>query len=190
MLRNGAVRYRGIMAIVVRRTAHDRGRRQGRDTLVQRFVFEGDGVRAASITDVLLAAPLTGEGSVFGSRPGSEVDRVDGSRILRGFSPAPGFRFDVELSQRGGDELLVRFTQPDRNVPYLQGDLIWTLRDEPEGAVLEEQINTDRALEVVSDPLGGPRPSLRRWLFFRMGHKQVMARATSNIAALADRPTH
>ena len=82
----------------------------------------------------------------------------------------------------------MRFTQPDRVVPYLQGDLLWSINDDvAKGAVLDEQVNTERALQVVSDPLDGDRRSLRRWLFFRIGHKQVMRGATRNIAALLDR---
>ncbi len=180
------VGYSETVKTVVRRTAYVHSHWQGRDTLEQRFRFGGDGVDADAIAEVLLTAPLIGEDSVFGSRPGEEGSRTDRSRSLRGFSPAPGFRFDVDLTQREGG-FLVRFSQADRTVPYLQGDLLWIISDEAEGAVLDEQINTERALEAVAEPLGGPRRSLRRWLFFRLGHKQVMRGAAGNIAALLDR---
>ena len=172
------------MTTVVGRTAFVQSYRSGRGTLEQRFLFEG--VDADAIADVLLTAPLVGEGSVFGTRPGEEGIRTDRSRNLRGFSPAPGFRFDVDLTQRD-EGFVVRFSQPDRKVPYLQGDLLWSIDDQAEGAVLDEQINTERALGVVSEPLGGPGQSVRRWLFFRLGHKQVMLGAARNIAALLDR---
>ncbi len=178
--------YPEIVKTVVRRAAYVRSRRQGRDTLEQRFRFEGDGADADAIAEVLLTAPLIGEGSVFGGRPGEEGRRTDRSRSLHGFSPAPGFRFDVDLARRKG-VFHVRFSQPDRTVPYLQGDLLWTISDGADGAVLDEQINTERALEAVAEPLGGPGRSLRRWLFFRLGHKQVMSGAAGNIALLLDR---
>ncbi|MDH3425621.1 MAG: hypothetical protein OEM22_03015 [Acidimicrobiia bacterium] len=173
------------MATVVGRAAYVHSYRRGRGALEQRFQFGGDHATADAIADVLLTAPLIGEDSVFGRRPGTEGSRSDRSRSLRGFSPAPGFRFDVDLTQRDG-RFVVRFSQPDRNVPYLQGELLWIIADQAEGAVLDEQINTERALQAVSEPLGGPRRSLRRWLFFLIGHKQVMVGATRNIAALLD----
>ncbi len=171
------------MTTVVR-THHVIGSRQGLTTLEQRFRFEGDGANPAAIVGILLTAPLTGDDSVFGNRPGNEGPRGDSSRTLRGFSPAPGFRFDVDLAQQDDGVFLVRFSQPDRKAPYLQGDLVWRVVDEGDGTVLDEEINTERAFEVASEPLSGPRPSLRRWLFFRVGHKQVMSRATNNIAVL------
>ncbi len=174
------------METVVRRIAYVRSRVDGRDTLEQRFQFNGRGADANAITDILLTAPLIGDNSVFGSRPGEETNATDRARTVRGFSPAPGFRFDVDITQPDG-MFLVRFSQPERNVRYLQGDLLWTVRDDSAGAVLDEQINTQQALEAGAEPLGGPRWSLRRWLFFRMGHKQVMTGASHNIAALVDR---
>jgi len=171
---------------MVRRVAYVHGSRQGRDTLEQRFRFEGQAANAAAVADVLLNEPMTGDDSVFGSRPGKETRRTEESWSISGFSPAPGFRFDVDITHRNGD-FHVRFTQPDRSAPYLQGDLLWVISDEPDGAILDEQINTQRALDVVAEPLGGDRPSLRRWLFFRIGHKQVMQGATRNIGALLDR---
>ena len=56
--------------------------------------------------------------------------------------------------------------------------------DGDDRAILDEQINTAAAFDAGAGPLTGPRPSLRRWLFFRMGHQQVMAGATRNIASL------
>jgi hypothetical protein len=172
------------MTVSVRRSAHAFSKRQGSPALEQRFEFEGDPVDADAIVNVLLTAPLIGEGSVFGRRPGSEEPVAGSSRRLGGFSPAPGFLFDVDLAPTGHRAFRVRFSQPDRSVPYLDGDLLWTISDAAEGAVLDEQINTERAAETVGQPLGGPKPSLRRWLFFRIGHKQVMLGATKNIAAI------
>ena len=174
------------METEVRRIAYVHGSWQGRDTLEQRFRFEGSSVDAAAVAQVLLDTPLIGEDSVFGSRPGAEGARRERSRSVTGFSPTPGFRFDVEITERAGS-FLVRFTQPDRTVPYLQGDLLWSISDESDGALLDEQINTEQALQVVTEPLDGDRRSLRRWLFFRIGHKQVMDKATRNIASLLDR---
>jgi len=175
------------MTTVVRRTAHELGRSEGHTTLEQRFRFEGEGANAEAIGQLLLQAPLIGDASVFGGRPGEEGTRTEQSRSLRGFSPAPGFRFDVDLTRRGEGEFFVRFSQPERRAPYLQGDLLWLIADEDDGTVFDEQINTDRALKIVSEPLGGLQPSLRRWLFFRLGHKQVMDGATRNIATLLSR---
>ena len=174
------------MANVVRRIAYSHSRVDGRDTLEQRFQFSGPGADAEGVTEVLLTAPLTGDNSVFGNRPGEETEATDRTRTLRGFSPAPGFRFDVTITQ-ANEKFLVRFSQPERAGPYLDGDLLWTVLENPEGAVLDEQINTQRALEAGAGPLGGSGRSLRRWLFFRIGHKQVMTGATGNIAALLDR---
>ena len=120
------------------------------------------------------------------SGPGDEEPAPPGTRRLRGFSPAPGFRFDVDLIERDG-RFIVRFSQGGRPVPYLQGDFVWTITDEGDGAVLDEQINTEAALEVGDEPLSGQKVSLRRWLFFRMGHKQVMQGAATNLAVLLDR---
>jgi hypothetical protein len=171
------------VAVNVRRTRHVLAKRDAYDTLEQRFRFEAEGATAAAIIGVLLTAPLLGEASVFGSRPGTEGDRTDDARTLKGFSPAPGFRFDVDLTHEGEGTFIVRFSQPDRAVPYLEGGFVWTVGDGPSGAVFDEQINTEQAMEMVDTPLGGDRASLRRWLFFRVGHQQVMRGATRNIAA-------
>lgn len=173
------------MAVVVRQIAHEYRPRQGGDTLHQRFRFQGPGVSAAAIADVLATEPMVGERSIFGTRPGREVSGPGRTRGVRGFSPAPGFRFDVDVTEQDGS-LVLRFSQPDRREPYLEGEALWTISDDADGAVLDEQINTERALEVVTQPLDGPRRSLRRWLFFRLGHRRVMAGAMDNIAALLD----
>jgi len=169
----------------VSRIHHDRNSADGLTTLEQRFRFEGAGLTAKGVAEVLLIAPLTGNASVFGERPGEEGSRSDSSRALSGFSPAPGFRFDVDLVQLSPTVFLVRFSQPDRAVPYLQGEFVWSIDDHGDGSVVfDEQINTAQAMEVASQPLNGLRPSLRRWLFFLAGHAQVMKRATNNIAGL------
>ena len=168
----------------VERTHHAVGRRERLTTLEQRFRFRGSGASASGVSAILLDAPLTGADSVFGERPGEVGPRTAASRSLRAFSPAPGFRFDVDLAQHDAATFLVRFSQPDRTLPYLQGEVVWTIADDEGGVLLEEAINTERALRLASEPLDGPRPSLRRWLFFRAGHKQVMTRATNNIAVL------
>jgi hypothetical protein len=170
----------------VERTRHVLGAHGRLTTLEQQYRFEGHGATAAAIAGVLLASPLIGSESVFGKRPGAAGPRSDSSRTLRGFSPAPGFHFDVDLAQHDEGVFRVRFSQPDRDVPYLQGELSWTVVDDRDGAVLDEQINTKQAFEVASEPLTGPRPSLRRWLFFRAGHKLVMSRATRNIARILE----
>ncbi len=168
----------------VERTHHARGRREGLTTLEQRFLFGGEGADAQTLSAVLLTAPLTGAGSIFGDRPGETNARTEQSWTVQRFSPAPGFSFDVDLTQRSDGEFVVRFSQPERRVPYLEGEFLWTVTDEPGGAVLDEQINTESAHVVVSEPLHGARPSIRRWLFFRAGHQQVMSRMTNNVAAL------
>lgn len=169
----------------VARTRHTLATSRGLTTLEQEFRFAD--ADAAGISAVLRTSPLVGSASIFGDRPGVEGPRTDTTRELLGFSPAPGFRFDVAMTERDEGVLLLRFSQPDRSVPYLQGDFLWTVTDTRGGAVLAEDINTDRALEIGEAPLDGPKPSLRRWLFFRLGHGQVMRRATHNIAELVGR---
>ena len=53
------------------------------------------------------------------------------------------------------------------------------------GAEFDEEINTEHAQSLGAALLTGPKPSLRRWLFFRIGHAQVMRDATERIAGLA-----
>jgi len=156
----------------------------GTTTLEQKFLFRGRPASAEAVGDLLMTAPLVGEDSIFGARPGKEQPNAADGRSLRGFSPAPGFRFDVDLTRQAATTFLVRFSQPDRTTPYLAGELVWLLSDAADGAELDEQINTERAMAIATDSLGGPRPSLRRWLFFRLGHKQVMNGAAANIASL------
>jgi hypothetical protein len=174
------------MPTLVRLISHVLAKREGLTTLAQRFRFEGERLDAGAIAGLLLTAPLTGTDSVFGNRPGEEVERTETTRSLKGFSPAPGFRFDVDLMRQEGYVFVVRFSQPERNVAYLDGDLVWLITDELDGTVLDEQINTERAMQTASQPLGGRRKSLRRWLFFRLGHKQVMSAVTRNLASLLD----
>lgn len=176
------------------RTRHAIGRSDGLTTLVQTFRFPG-AVTASAIGGVLRTAPLVGPASVpsiFGDRPGEEERAAaggeSGARRLRRFSPAPGFRFDVELTERAPGVFVASFSQDDRRTPYLVGDAIWFVNDGPDGsggAVFEEEINTERALAHGASPLTGPKPSLRRWLFFRVGHSKVMTDATRRVAALA-----
>jgi hypothetical protein len=173
-----------LVAIAVQRTSIEHGSWHGRPTLAQRFEFRGAGVSADKVAHLLVSAPMAGEGSVFGARRGREATS-DGSRVLRDFSPAPGFHFDVEL-ERVDHTIIVEFSQPGRSRPYLHGHLAWILEDLPDGAVLDEQINTERALELVDEPLSGTQPSLRRWLFFRAGHARVMRHVTANLAQLLD----
>lgn len=169
----------------VERTSVRHGSDGSRPTLEQRFELRGPHVDRAMVSDVLMTAPMLGARSIFGERPGTEGAGSDGSRHLRGFSPVRGFVFDVDL-RRIDEGFVVRLSQPGRRKPYLHGDMLWIVDDTPGGAVLDEQINTGRALQVVDEPLGGAPRSLRRRLFFRVGHKQVMLGATRNIGALID----
>lgn len=171
----------------VTRTHHELGKRRGATTLRQVFRFEGKRLTPARIGDILMTAPLTGVESIFGERPGREAERPSATaRVLNGFSPVAGFKFDVRLERQAEGVFLVHFSQPGRRVPYLHGDIAWTIAEQHNGAQFEEEINTEHAMEVASEPLGGARPSIRRWLFFRAGHKQVMNGATNNIARLLD----
>ena len=169
----------------VQRTRHHVGREGDETTLTQRFLFEGD-ITAGAIGEVLRSSPLVGPDSVFGDRSGEEVESDTTSRRLRGFSPAPGFRFDVELTERDGLVFIASFSQPGARTPFLQGDAVWLLSDATNGAVFDEEINTERAREHGAAPLTGSRRSLRRWLFFRAGHARVMRDATARIAQLVD----
>ena len=165
-------------------TRHERGRHDGRTSLIQEFQFTG--VTADAIADVLMSAPLLGPGSIFGERPGEEVAAKDNARGMRGFSPVAGFRFDVDMTRRDRHLFVVRFSQPGRRNAYLNGDAVWSLIDADDGSLFDEQINTPAASRVGATPLSGSRPSLRRWLFFRVGHRQVMTGSTRNIASLVD----
>ena len=152
-------------------------------TLEQRFLFTG--AKTAAIRNVLATAPLVGARSIFGDRPGTEGTDPEGVRTLAGFSPAPGFRFDVTMSRLKAGLFVVRFSQPDRRVPYLAGEFVWAIQKVNGGTMFNEEINTEAAMNTVSEPLAGSGRSVRRWLFFRAGHKRVMDGATRNIAVLA-----
>ena len=112
--------------VSVHRTHHEIASHGGLTTLVQHFRFEG--ASASEVAGVLATAPLVGPDSVFGDRPGS--DGGPGSaRRLTGFSPVPGFRFDVHMVELEPGVLRVRFSQPERAAPYLDGDLLWSVVD-------------------------------------------------------------
>ncbi len=156
--------------------------------LTQTFHFPG--ASADRLAHVPASAPLVGEASIFGKRNVRGTATADGVRRAVGFEPAPIplLRFDVEMRQettRSGSLVLLEFSQPERSRPYLAGQFIWELVDEPdETAVLHEHINTTQALAIVSSPLHGPRPSLRRELFFRGGHQRLMKDTASNLHSL------
>jgi hypothetical protein len=159
----------------------------GLRTLEQSFAFPG--LPSAALADALWSRPLVGEDSVFGPRTGCAAEDDDGLRRLRRYSPAPGFVFDVAMRRAEGGRFILRLSQPDRQTPYLQGEIVWRLSDPHSNgeaeAVFDEQINTPAALERVSSPLTGPRPSLRRWLFFKVGHHAAMKSMAHNLARLA-----
>ncbi len=80
--------------------------------------------------------------------------------------------------------VLLEFTQPQRCRPYLAGQFVWLLEDEPDAAVLHEEINAPAALNIVNRPLHGSALSLRRWLFFNGGHQRLMKSVAGSISAL------
>ena len=160
-----------------------RGRRGDLVTLEQRFHLTG--TTAQRVSEVLLTSPLVGDDSIFGRRPGTERKAGDRERRLEGFSPAPTFRFDVHLRLVEPDVFVVRFSQPERSSPYLAGDAVWKVSDEGSGTLFQELINTEDAMRHADQPLDGDGASLRRWLFFRVGHEQVMSGALEGIARLA-----
>jgi len=172
------------MTIEVQRAASPQtAQRDGLYTLSQSFRFSG--LSSHDVATTILTKALVGEGSLFGNRPGTEVAAPEGERHLRNFSPAPGFRFDVHLRQAEAALLVVRFSQPSLDTPFLSGEFLWTFENERQGSLFSEEINTQPALDHVHHPLSGRRPSMRRWLFFRVGHPQVMNRLALNIARLA-----
>lgn len=133
---------------------------------------------------------MFGADSLFGGARHTRTSDEEGARVVEGFSPVPGFVFDFEVRRAEGDEsaFVVRFEQPQRRTPYLAGGFVWWI--EPVGedggedrCRLREEINTPAAL-ALAPALGGPRPSLRRWLFFRVGHGQVMQSLTQGLARL------
>ena len=157
--------------------------------LSQTFTF--DGADVDDVARVLAEEPLVGPNSVFGNKKVKKAGSAGAVRRLEGFEPAPVplLRFDVELRQEPTDDgvqVLVEFSQPARHRPYLAGQFVWLLSAGGHGAVLDEEINTPTALEIVDRPLCGHRFSIRRWLFFAGGHQRLMAEATANIRALLD----
>lgn len=155
--------------------------------LAQTFRFPG--TTARRLAHVLATAPLVGVGSILGPRAAQSTSSKGNMRRAVGFEPAPIplLRFDVEMHQQetsSGTMVLLEFTQPQRRRPYLAGQFVWLLDDEPNAAILQEEINTHVALEIVNRPLHGSTMSLRRWLFFKGGHQRLMADVAGNIAAL------
>ena len=152
-------------------------------TMQQQFCFPGMGLD--DLARILWTAPLLGERSIFGPRPGATAEQTHDTRTVHDFSPVFGVRFDVTMRKAREHVLLVGFAQPRRRVPYLSGELVWFLSEGSNGAILDEQINTARARELVPYPVHGRSRSLRRWLFFRSGHIKVMDELVQNIASLA-----
>ena len=88
-----------------------------------------------------------------------------------------------------GALVVLEFSQPDCDPPYLAGQFVWKLEDEPNGtAILQEEINTPAALETVSRSLHGSSPSFRRWLFFAGGHQRLMKEVAANLRSLLAAP--
>lgn len=159
----------------------------GLRTLSQTFTFAGADVD--DVARVLAEAPLVGPNSVFGNKKVKSAAPPGKVRRTEGFEPAPVplLRFDVELRQEPTDRgvhVLVEFSQPGRKHPYLEGQFVWLLSAGDQGAILNEEINTPTALDIIDRPLHGRRFSVRRWLFFAGGHKRLMAEATTNIRTL------
>ena len=160
-------------------------------TLSQTFPFPD--ASHHEVASVLADAPLVGPGSLFGDRFARSTSTEGLVRRLEGFRPAPGplLSFDVEMTQRRSESevtVVVDFSQPARRRPYLDGQFVWLISaaDGGGGAVLREEINTERALEIVERPLHGSRFSLRRFLFFSGGHQQVMKAVAGNIRVLLE----
>jgi hypothetical protein len=167
----------------VRRTGSPKiGERKGLVTLSQRFLFERTSVE--QLIKTIWARPLVGDGSIFGHMAREGQDTPKG-RLARDFRPAPTFCFDVRIRREGDAMFMVNFSQPGREVPYLEGDALWSLYDSPtgEGALLVEHINDATALDKRCLPLTGKKPSLRRWLFFKFGHANAMDNIMKRIAA-------
>lgn len=155
--------------------------------LAQTFRFSG--VTERQLARVLATAPLVGVGSVFGVRTAKSTSTSGTVRRAIGFEPAPIplLRFDVEMTQQetsSGTYVLLEFTQPQRRRPYLAGQFVRLLKTESDATVLQEEINTRAALEIVSRPLHGSALSPRRWLFFKGGHQRLMKGVAGNIRAL------
>ena len=159
-------------------------------TLRQTFRFAS--VSARDLAEVLATAPLVGNDSIFGHRSVASTWTEAGVRHLKGFQPVPVpvplLRFDIRIQQRAAASavlVVMEFLQPECDRPYLSGQFIWVLEDEPDGtAVWREEINTPAALAVVSHPLHGASPSLRRWMFFAGGHQRLMKEVVANVRSL------
>ncbi len=160
------------------------GEHKGHTSLEQRFLFPGQTYER--LAKALWTRPLVGPGGLFGTK-GREGQDTPKGRLVRDFSPAPTVRYDIRIRRETESLFTVNFSQPDREVPYLDGDAVWMLYEDPtgDGALLVEHINDRQALEWRAAPLTGKKASLRRWCFFRFGHAQVMDEVTANLARLA-----
>lgn len=171
------------MATVRRIGAPKVGERKGLTTLEQRFSFEGVSTERLSAT--IWSRPLVGNGSILGTKA-REAQETPRGRLARDFRPASTFCFDLRIRKEAEGLFIVNFSQPNREVPFLDGDAVWTVYDNPtgEGALLVEHINDVAAVEKRAAPLTGPKPSFRRWLFFKLGHASAMDEITKRIAAM------
>ena len=156
-------------------------------TLSQTFRFSETSM--GDLARVLAKAPLTGAGSIFGNRKTKSTSTQAEVRKMIGFQPVPVplLQFDVEMRQNRTEErveVLIEFSQPELTRPYLAGQFVWLLTNTDEGAVLQEEINTPRALSIVEQPLHGHRLSLRRLLFFAGGHQRLMKDVVANLRNL------
>lgn len=158
-------------------------------TLAQSFRFPG--ASKDRLAEILATAPLVGENSIFGNRKVESTSTDAEVRRAIGFEPAPIplLRFDVEIRQQVNDSgitlVVLNFDQPHRRRPYLAGQFVWQLEDEPDtAAVLREEINTPTALSIVTRPLHGSPMSFRRWLFFAGGHQRLMKDVAANLRDL------
>ena len=160
------------------------GRDRGLVTLQQCYRFAA--IPAARLAETLWTAPLIGAGSLFGAQPNAHVEDGPNERVVHDFAPAPGFRFDVAMRRPEPLVFIVALTQPRRPAPYLDGELLWQMADDPAGALFAEHINTAQAQAAGARALAGAARSLRRWLFFRVGHPQVMRQLMDRMATLLD----
>ncbi len=158
------------------------GTHDGLASLEQKFRLSG--TTASAVADVMWTRAMIGAASILGEQPRARFETVGEARVVRDFSPVPGFRFDVALRRTSPSSFIVRFDQPDRATPYLRGEFLWSVSDSDGAAIFDEQINTPEARNHITEPLDGPKPSLRRWMFFRAGHAKVMDQALERVAAL------
>lgn len=174
------------MPVTVKREGKSiHGKKDGKPSLVQKFTFSS--TTGAAVAFTLLNKPFTGKESLFGPTPGSETPtEAKNERHMKDFSPVPGFVFDVHFEQKTPSVFIVTFSQPKRKKAFLKGQAVWTITEGENGTVLlDEQVNTDVSVEHGAEPLVGEGGwSLRRSLFFKVGHKQVMTNLTTNIAKL------